>query len=100
MFLLFYVRISLSKNFKSITISEQVKGKNLYKHRKKYYDHPNKYLSLIIDGMDQKKTFLPHFLCTPKKLQEENLVVWSLKRRCCQGFTSQLQIFIMMQILP
>ena len=42
--------------------------KKLYKHRKKCYDNPNKYLGLIIDGMDQKKTLLPHFVRTPKNL--------------------------------
>jgi len=50
----------------------------LYKHRKKCYDHPNKYLGLIIDGMDQKKTLLPHFVRTPKKLQEENFIQFHL----------------------
>ena len=29
------------------------------KHRKKALDYPNKYLSIIMDGMDQKKTYLP-----------------------------------------
>ena len=44
----------------------------LYKHWKKCYDAPKKYLGMIIDGMDQKKTLLPHFFHTPKNLQEEN----------------------------
>jgi hypothetical protein len=76
----------------------------LYKHRKKCYDAPNKYLGMIIDGMDQKKTLLPHFVHTPKNLQEENLfsftwlVVWFSMKKCVQGFTSQLQIFIMIKI--
>ena len=48
--------------------------KKLYKHRKKCYDNPNKYLGLIIDGMYQKKTLLPHFVRTPKNLQEENFI--------------------------
>jgi len=47
--------------------NNQVKGKKLCKHQKKCYDNPNKYLGLIIDGMDQKKTLLPHFVRTPKK---------------------------------
>jgi len=45
--------------------------KKLHKNQKKCYDNPNKYLGLIIDGMDQKKTLLPHFVYKPKKLQEE-----------------------------
>lgn len=42
--------------------------KKLYKHRKKCYDNRNKYLGLIIDGVDQKKTLLPHFIRTPNNL--------------------------------
>ena len=33
--------------------------------------YPNKSFGFIIDGMDHKKTLLPHFFCTTKKLQEE-----------------------------
>ena len=33
---------------------------------------------MIIDGMDQKKTLLPHFVRTPKKLQEENFIQFHL----------------------
>ena len=46
----------------------------LYKHRKKCYDAPHKYMGLIIDGMDQKKTLLPHFVRVPKNLKEENFI--------------------------
>lgn len=42
--------------------------KKLYKHQNKSYDNINKYLGLTIDGMDQKKTFIPHFVHTPKNL--------------------------------
>ena len=42
--------------------------KNLYKNQKKCYDNPNKYLVLIIDGMDQKKTIITQFVYTPKNL--------------------------------
>ena len=44
--------------------------------RKKYYHHcekarnnPAKYLSIIIDGMDQNKTNIPNLFTTPKALQ-------------------------------
>eukprot|EP01018_Ginkgo_biloba_P024744 Gb_03948 [translate_table: standard] len=46
----------------------------LYKHRKKCYDSPHKYMGLIIDGMDQKKTVLPHFAHIPKNMKEENFI--------------------------
>ena len=52
--------------------------KKLYKHRKKCYDNPNKYLGLIIDGMDQKKTLLPHFFRMPKNLQEGKFIQFHL----------------------
>lgn len=32
-----------------------------FKHQEKAKVFPNRYLSLIIDGMDQSKTSLPHF---------------------------------------
>ena len=48
--------------------------KKLYKHRKKCYDNPNKYLGLIIDGMDQKKTLPSQFFRTPNKLDRKSVV--------------------------
>ncbi|CAH3027411.1 unnamed protein product, partial [Porites evermanni] len=36
--------------------------KKYYKHQKKAEQRPDKYLSLIIDGMDQSKTHLPHWI--------------------------------------
>ena len=38
------------------------------KHQVKAQKTPEKYLSLIIDGMDQAKTGLPHFLTRSKVL--------------------------------
>ena len=39
-----------------------VKEKKYYKHQKKAEQGPDKYLSLIIDGMDQSKTHLTHLI--------------------------------------
>ena len=50
----------------------------LYKHHKKCYDAPNKYMGLIIDGMDKKKTLFPHFSRIPTSLKEENLIKFHL----------------------
>ena len=36
--------------------------KKYYKHAMKARQNPSKYLSIIIDGMDQSKTDIPHFL--------------------------------------
>jgi hypothetical protein len=60
------VQISLSKHFKNITINNQVK-KKLYKHRKKCYDALDKYILLIIDGMDQKKKNTSAIFCSCTK---------------------------------
>lgn len=38
------------------------------KHRHKAEKYPSKYLSLIIDGMDQEKTNIPHILSNPKSM--------------------------------
>jgi len=35
--------------------------KKYYKHQEKARKRPNKYLSIITDGMDQSKTNIPHF---------------------------------------
>ncbi|GBG64863.1 hypothetical protein CBR_g48331 [Chara braunii] len=48
----------------------------LSKHRYKASSHPSEYVAMIIDGMDQSKTILPHFTRVPKdsKLKEGNFV--------------------------
>ena len=38
------------------------------KHRRKSEKYPSMYLSLIIDGMDQDKTNIPHIISNPKVL--------------------------------
>ena len=43
-------------------------------HRQKAHQSPEKYMCIIIDGMDQKKTFLPHFQRMPKDIGDEFLV--------------------------
>ena len=35
-------------------------------------------MGLIIDGMDQRKTLLPHFLHVPNNLKEENFIQFHL----------------------
>ncbi|KAI8489926.1 hypothetical protein Bbelb_322870 [Branchiostoma belcheri] len=41
--------------------TESTARQKYYKHIKKAKQNPDNYLSLIIDSMDQNKTFLPHF---------------------------------------
>ncbi len=43
-------------------------------HRDKALKSPGRYMCLMIDGMDQKKTCLPHFARLPKDIGEECLV--------------------------
>ena len=38
------------------------------KHRRKSQKHPKQYISMIIDGMDQSKTNLPHVVSNQKIL--------------------------------
>lgn len=46
----------------------------LAKHRKKCFSNPDKYLGIVIDGMDQKKTRLPHWPRPPKSVDETCLI--------------------------
>jgi hypothetical protein len=61
---------SIVKTLQEDRNQQSSERKKLYKHQNKCYDAPKKYLGMIIDGMEQKKTLLPHFVHTPKKLQE------------------------------
>lgn len=55
----------------------------LAKHRKKAYDEPEKYLGLVIDGMDQKKTELPHFVGFQKAWTRSNLYLFMISGFWC-----------------
>src|SRR5450759_4191058 len=54
--------------------TQGVERKKLAKHREKCYKRPEKYLGICIDGMDQKKTELPHFLRCPKNMDEKYFI--------------------------
>jgi hypothetical protein len=62
--------VSIVKALQKHQNQQSSERQTLYKHQKKCYATPKKYLSMIIDGIEQKKTLLPHFVCTPKSLQE------------------------------
>jgi hypothetical protein len=55
---------------------QEAERQRLSKHRQKARHNPNKYTSVIVDGMDQSKTILPHFRRVPKdsKIKEGNFV--------------------------
>ena len=54
------------------------KHQNLYKHRKKCYDAPTKYMVLIIDGMDQRKNTLATFCTCAKEFKGGKFYSFSL----------------------
>ncbi|GBG64104.1 hypothetical protein CBR_g40552 [Chara braunii] len=62
----------------------------LSKHRHKASSRPTEYIAMIIDGMDQSKTILPHFTRIPKdsKLKEGNFVKVHVVGAKVLGFSS------------
>lgn len=54
--------------------AQGVEREKLAKHRSKCYKNPEKYLGICIDGMDQKKTELPHFIRCPKNMDEKYFI--------------------------
>lgn len=51
--------------------------KKYYKHIKKSLKRPDKYLSIIIDGMDQAKTAIPHWVQS-SKVEYNNFKKWKI----------------------
>ena len=47
-------------------ISNRTEREKYAKHRHKSEKNPSKYLSVIIDGVDQGKTDIPHIISKPK----------------------------------
>ena len=79
---------SVIKELQAYHNQQLVEQEKLYKHRKKCYDDPHHYLGLIINGMDKKKILLPHFVCVPKNLKEENFIHFHLVG--CMVFNGQM----------
>ena len=50
------------------TFSFRRECERYYKHRRKAQKYPDFYISIIVDGMDQSKTDLPHIISNPKIL--------------------------------
>ena len=61
----------LLKEHRDVQAQERMKAMH---HREKALKFPSRYMCLMIDGMDQKKTCLPHFSRIPKDIPEECLV--------------------------
>lgn len=55
--------ISLNETIKNIFDSlNSMERQKYYKHIQKAKNYPEKYMSIIIDGMDQSKTEIPHYM--------------------------------------
>ncbi|XP_062581427.1 uncharacterized protein LOC134243211 [Saccostrea cucullata] len=54
-------RVKLQQQKKAHLLMARIAREKYYKHSKKAADRPDKYLSIIIDNMDQAKTNLPRF---------------------------------------
>ena len=49
-------------------ISFRTEREKYAKHRNKAQKYPSQYVSIIVDGMDQEKTDLPHIISNPKSM--------------------------------
>ncbi|CAG2204723.1 unnamed protein product [Mytilus edulis] len=55
-------RMELRRTREQHLLKQSLERRKYYKHAHKARQHPDKYMSMIIDGMDQSKTEIPHFL--------------------------------------
>ncbi|CAC5388899.1 unnamed protein product [Mytilus coruscus] len=55
-------RMELKRTREQHLLKQSLERRKYYKHAHKARQHPDKYMSMIIDGMDQSKTEIPHFL--------------------------------------
>ena len=53
---------------------QALERKKVMHHREKALKNLERFMCLMIDGMDQKKTCLPHFPRLPKDINDECLV--------------------------
>lgn len=61
-----YVSIVACKYKNKISNTYRTEREKYAKHRHKSEKNPSRYLSIIIDGMDQEKTSIPHIISNPK----------------------------------
>ena len=87
---------SRKENYKRLLIEhrdsqakERIKAMH---HRDKALKSPGHYMCLMIDGMDQKKTCLPHFAHLPKDISEDCLVQMHLV--CCLSYNRMVKPFV------
>ena len=74
--------------------AQALERKKAMHHREKSLKKPEHYLCLMIDGMDQKKTCLPHLKRLPKDLNDECLVQMHLVGCLAYSGTVKPHVFI------
>ena len=86
------------KNYKNLLKehreSQALERTKAMHHRQKAFQSPEKYMCMIIDGMDQKKTCLPHFQRLPKDIGDECLVQMHLVGCLTYCQTIRPQVFL------
>jgi hypothetical protein len=65
---------ALDANFHAHIAETRKERAQYYKSRVKAMDAPEKYLSVIIDAMDQRKTCFPFFCNPPKNIANEHVL--------------------------
>ena len=86
------------KNYKNLLKehreSQALERSKAMHHRRKALQSPERYMCMIIDGMDQKKTCLPHFQRLPKDIGDECLVQMHLVGCLSYCQTIRPQVFL------
>ncbi|KAH7365155.1 hypothetical protein KP509_18G011500 [Ceratopteris richardii] len=73
--------------------SQALERKKAIHHRSKALRNPERYMCLLINGMDQKKTCLPHFYRIPKDIGDEVLVQMHLVGALVYNGTVMSKVF-------
>ena len=86
------------KNYKNLLRehrdSQALERSKAMHHRQKSLQSPERYMCMIIDGMDQKKTCLPHFQRLPKDIGDECLVQMHLVGCLSYSQTIRSHVFL------
>ena len=87
-------RTSIKAYYRTIEKPKHWREKKAMHHREKSLKKPEHYLCLMIDGMDQKKTCLPHLKRLPKDLNDECVVQMQLVGCLAYNGTIKPRVFI------
>ena len=74
--------------------AQSLERKKSMHHREKSLKKPEQYMCLMIDGMDQKKTCLPHLRRLPKDINDECLVQMHLVGCLAYNGTVKPHVFV------